>query len=132
LINYEPLQNIKTFILKNRDLTNIQFAELHDKLEIRGDEIQINRMEINSSVVKLFVEGVYGLNNNTDISIQVPLSNLKKPKEGKSKNAGIDSKTGPSVYLRVKPDKNGQLKVGLDVFKKLRKEDADAIEKDAQ
>ncbi len=133
LVNYAPLQNIKTFILKNRDLSNIEFAELHDKLEIKNNEIRINRMEIESSVLTVFVEGLYSLGGNTDISLQVPLSNLKKRKEGYTpKNAGVDAKMGPSVYLRVRPDKSGQLKVGLDVFKKLRKEDQDALDRGEQ
>jgi len=37
------------------------------------------------------------------------------------KNIGVDAKAGPSVYLRARPDKNGEIQLSLDVFKKLRK-----------
>ena len=113
--------------VSDNSVSNSQLVVL---IEIKNDDIKINRMEIQSSVITVFVEGVYSLKANTDISIQVPLSNLKKPKEGYDpKNAGIDARMGPSIYLRVRPDKNGQLKVGLDAFKKLRRQDTDATEK---
>jgi hypothetical protein len=66
-------------VFKNRNFENIQFVELKNKLEINRGDININRMEIQSSVISLFVEGLFSpRGGNTDNSVQVPLSNLKK------------------------------------------------------
>ncbi len=108
-------------IFKNRNLDDIQFAELKDSFELKGDEIYIHKMEIESSALTAFVEGIYSFGDNTNISIQVPLSNLKKRGDDyEVKNRGARRKAGASVYLRGKSDGNGGVKIGLDLFKKLR------------
>ncbi|MES2332734.1 MAG: AsmA-like C-terminal region-containing protein [Bacteroidota bacterium] len=122
LINFRPLQDVQTFVFKNRDFSDISFAEIKDKISFDKGSVTINRMEINSTVMSLFVEGVYGLNGNTDISIQVPLSNLKK--RGKAyipENAGADKGGGMSVFLRAKTDDDGAIKIKYDPFKRFRK-----------
>ncbi len=130
LINFEPIQKIKKYAFKNKDLTRVEFAELKDRFDINGYDITINRMEIQSSVLTLYVEGVYSLKNNTDISIQVPLSNMQKKEEDfKPANAGVNARAGPSIYLRARPDKNGDIKIGLDLFKKFKKEKSGKSEK---
>ncbi|MCY7290937.1 MAG: DUF3971 domain-containing protein, partial [Ferruginibacter sp.] len=78
LNNFEPIKKIQNFIFKKRDFDNIRFAELKDKLEIKNGVIKINKMEIQSTVLTLFVEGVYCKKSGTDLSIQIPLNNLKK------------------------------------------------------
>ncbi len=132
LVNFKPLENINSLVFKNRDFSNIEFAELKDRLIIGNNEVQINRMEITSSVLHMYAEGVYDLaKTNTDISIQIPLSNLKKQDENlKPKNKGVDAKTGASIYLRAKGNSNGEVKIGIDVFKKLRRNKKDKTEND--
>ena len=130
LNNFEPVKKLQNFLFKNRDFENIQFAELKDKLEIANQEIKINRMEIQSSVLSLFVEGLYSMKGNTDMSIQVPLRNLRKRKDGeKLKNEGTDKKAGTSLYLRGRPGRDGNIQFKADIFKKFRKDDdKDTIE----
>ena len=124
LIDFEPVKKLQNFLFKNRDFENIQFAELKDKLEIANQEIKINRMEIQSSVLSLFVEGLYSMKGNTDMSIQVPLKNLRKrKKDEKLVNEGADKKAGPSVFLRGRPGKDGNIQFKADIFKKFRKDD---------
>jgi len=121
LINHEPLQRIQQYVLKNRDLKNVEFAELTDTFDIKNGDIYIHRMPIQSSALTMYVEGIYSFADRTDISIQVPLTGLVK-KSGKfDKNDNDPGRPGPSIYLRAK-DKNGQVKVGLDLFKKFRKD----------
>ena len=123
LNNYEPIKKIQNFIFKKRDFDNIRFAELKDKLEIKGDEIKINRMEIQSSVLSLFVEGIYSKKGNTDISIQVPLSNLNKRAEDYNpENLGAAKSGGKSVFLRGRPGPDGKIGFKLDLFNKFGKE----------
>ena len=123
LIHFKPFENINNIVFKNRDFSDVQFAEINNTLNISKGEVQIKRMEIASSVLQLYVEGLYDFNHkNTDISIQVPLNNLNKSKnDTRKEKKGIDVKTGASVYLRAKNASDGSVKFGLDVFRKLRK-----------
>lgn len=123
LIHYAPLQKIGDLAFTNRNFDEIYFAELKDTFLLIDREIVINRMEIESTVLTLFVEGVYSLRGKTDISIQVPLSNIGKKDEGsKPKNIGADAKVGPSIYVRGTPGDDGNLKFKLDIFKKFRRD----------
>jgi hypothetical protein len=125
LVDFGPIKNIQFFLFKNRDFTNVKFAEIKDDLTFKKGEIGINRMEINSSVLSLFVEGVYGP-KNTDISIQVPMSNLKSRKDYQPENFGAGRTGGMSVFLRAKSDADGKVTIKYDPFKRFRKS---AVEK---
>lgn len=124
LQNFEPLNNLKSFVFKNRDMQNVQFAELKDKFIINGEDIFINRMEIQSSAFRLFLEGNYGTaKRNTDLLIQVPLSNLNDNSftaTDEPLNKGIKAKTGASVWLRAVNREDGKVKLKLTISKKLK------------
>jgi hypothetical protein len=127
LLNYEPISKVQDVAFKNRDFDHIYFAEIKDKIAIKGNEIWIPKLEIQSTVLSLFVEGIYDLaGKNTDFTIQVPISNIfKRDKDYKPKLKGSG---GASIYVRARTDDNGQLKFGLDVFNKLRKKKTITIE----
>ena len=123
LNNYEPIKKMQNILFKNRDFENIRFAELKDRLEIHGPEIKINRMEIQSTVLSFFVEGIYNTQKNTDISIQVPLNNLKKRgADYNPENIGTDKKGGKSIFLRGRPGSDGKVNFKIDLFNKYKKE----------
>lgn len=122
LKNFEPMQRLSNFLLKGRDFTDVQFSDISTQIEMHGTAVTVSRMEIESTVLTMFIEGTYDLKENSDLSIQVPLSNLKKRDQDIApENIGVDAKVGASVYLRVKPDKNGKTSISYDPFKKLRK-----------
>ncbi|MEO8764405.1 MAG: AsmA-like C-terminal region-containing protein [Ginsengibacter sp.] len=122
LINYEPVKKLQNFLFKKRDFNNIRFAELRDILEVGNRDIKINRMEIQSSVFSFFVEGIYSMKGNTDISIQVPLNNLKKRgADYNPENVGIDKKAR-SIFIRGRTGSDGNVSFKLDLFNKYRKE----------
>lgn len=121
LINFEPVQKVQQTVFKNRNFSDIQFADLHDVLEINGHIITINRMEIRSNVLTMFVEGMYSMKAGPDLSIQVPLSNLKANKDSVLVNKGIFSKTGPSARLRAQRGEDGKVKITWDPFNKATK-----------
>jgi hypothetical protein len=122
LINFAPLENIHNFLLGDRNFHEISFAEIHDDFKFKKGEIEISRMEINSNVLSLFVEGVYSLTGKTDISVQVPVSNLKKRKKDyKPQNEGTDRNGGMSVFLRATTAEDGTIKIKYDPFKRFRK-----------
>ncbi|MEJ7626805.1 MAG: AsmA-like C-terminal region-containing protein [Ferruginibacter sp.] len=123
LNNYEPLKKLQRFVFKNRDFENIRFAELKNRLEVKDREIKINRMEIQSTVLSMFVEGVYSQKGGTDMSIQVPLNNLKKrAADFNPENIGADKKGGRSIYIRGRPGADGNVAFKLDLFNKFDKE----------
>ena len=122
LVNFEPVQKIQQTVFKSRNFSDIQFADLHDLLEINGDNIIINRMEIRSTVITMFVEGIYNTKTGPDLSIQVPLSNLKANKDSVLVNKGISSKTGVSARLRAQKGDDGKIKISWDPFNKAGKQ----------
>ena len=129
LNDFEPIKKIQSFIFKKRDFDNIRFAELKDKLEIANQEIKINRMEIESTVLSMYVEGVFSMKGTTDISIQIPLSNLKKRDDDYiPKNNGLNKKAGKSIFLRGRPGTDGNIQFKLDLFNKFKKDKADSEE----
>lgn len=122
LKDFEPMQRLSNFLLKGRDFSDVQFGEITSNINMAGTLMNVSRMEVESTVITMFIEGQYDLKNRSDLSIQIPLSNLKKRDQDiPPENVGVDSKVGPSVYLRVKPDKNGKNTIGYDPFKKFRK-----------
>ncbi len=123
LNNYEPIKKLQRVIFKKRDFENIRFAELKNRFDISNQEIRINRMEIQSSVLSMFVEGLYSMKGNTDISIQVPLNNLKKRDSTYNpENIGLLKKAGKSLFIRGKPGDDGSIKFKIDLFNKYNKE----------
>jgi len=123
LINFEPVENISKKVFKDRNFSDVRFAELNDRFDIKGSAIKINRMEIESTVITLFVEGIYDTKRGTDMSIQVPLSNLKARSDDTIPAIkGVNSKTGLSVRLRAKTGNDGKLKITWDPFKKALKD----------
>ena len=121
-MNFAPFEQIHRKILKKRNLSDVRFADLHDSIEVRGENITINRMEIRSSVLTMFVNGMYNIKTGPDMSIQVPLSNLKANRDSVIVNKGTQRSPGISVRLRVRRGADGKLDVSWDPFDKANKE----------
>jgi hypothetical protein len=77
-------------------------------------------MEIRSTAVSMYVEGVFSFANNTDLSIQIPLKGQKKDQTAASENKGVNAKTGMSIFLRAKEDKDRKLKITYDPLARFR------------
>jgi uncharacterized protein involved in outer membrane biogenesis len=120
LKDFQPLMDIDNNFLQKRNLSDVSFAELKDRLDINGNEIYVHRMEISSTAVNMYVEGVYSFGNSTDLSIQVPLHGQKKDQTDSPKNKGVNAKTGMSVFLRAKDDKDGKVKISYDLLGRFR------------
>ncbi len=121
LTDLEALKNIQRYIFKNRNLDNIEFADLTNTFDIKNGDIYIHRMPIQSSALTMYVEGLYSFDDRTDISIRVPLSTLTKRTEDYVETKEIKpEQPGPSINLRA-TDQNGQIKIGLDNSKKVKK-----------
>ena len=120
LIDFEPLQKMAVFVLKKRDFSRVEFAEIKNTFEINGQTITIHKMEIQSNVLGLYVDGLYDLKGkNTDLVVQVPLKYLKKrAPDYQPENQGLDAKTGISVFVRAKNADNGEIDFKYGIFKK--------------
>jgi hypothetical protein len=78
LLDFEPLKRIQKVILKNRNFDRIRFATIANRFRLRGQELYIDRMEIESSALTLYVGGRYSFADRTNLRIQVPLLNLRR------------------------------------------------------
>lgn len=119
LINFDPAVKIAATAFKKRDFSHILFGDLTNELEINGSAITIHKMEIRSNVAILFVEGVYDTKKGTDMSIQIPLSNLSKSENTDLENTG---RVGMNIRLRAKTGDDGILKVSWDPFNNASKQ----------
>lgn len=123
LVRFQPLMDINSNFLKKRNVDDISFAEIKNRLELRGNDIVVNRMEVQSTAIGMFIEGIYSFGNNTDLSIQLPFKYLKKRDEDYvPTNKGVDSKTGMGIFLRAK-DKDGKIDIGYDPLGRFRNKD---------
>ena len=122
LIEFVPLQNVSNFLFKNRDQSNVQFGEINGHFNMKGTELDISRMEVQSTLLTLYVEGRYSLKDSTDLGIQVPLSNLKsRDQHIPPENIGTDKRVGASIFLRARSGKDGKTAITYDPFKKFKK-----------
>lgn len=119
LNKFEPVEKVGAAAFKNRNFSYIQFGELINRLDINGTAITVHKMEIRSSVIDLFAEGIYDTKRGTDMSIQVPLSNLSNADDKSLVNKG---RVGANIRLRAKTAEDGKLKVSWDPFNKASKE----------
>ena len=118
LLNFSPLTKLSNFALKNRDLSHVYFSQLHDTFGFSRDTVSFNKMEIQSCVLVMFVEGVYKLDGQyTNADIQVPFNNLKKRKD-KLENVGVDAKHGLSIYVHAYNTGAEPLHYKFGLFKK--------------
>lgn len=122
LLEFEPLQKVSNFLFKNRDLSDVQFGEINAHFYLKGTELDVSRMEVQSTIFTLYVEGRYSLVDSTDLSIQVPLNNLKTRNQHiPPENIGIDKRVGASVFLRAHKGKEGTTVVTYDPFMRFKK-----------
>jgi hypothetical protein len=122
LVNVQPLQKMSNFLFKKRDFDNVEFAQINGHFDVANRDLDIDRMRVESSVLTLYLEGKYSLDAKTDLTIQIPLSNLKsRDKNYKPQEVAEDGKVGPSVFLRARTDEKGQTAISYDPFNKRRK-----------
>ncbi|HET9278060.1 MAG TPA: AsmA-like C-terminal region-containing protein, partial [Flavitalea sp.] len=117
LNDFEPLKKISISVFKKQDFSTIRFADLQNRLQVKGTAIIIDKMEIRSTALILFAEGVYDVKKGTDMSIKFPIRNMVK-KNDSIDLISSDIKTGPSIRVRAKTGDDGKLKISWDPFRR--------------
>ncbi len=112
IIDFKPFLKVKKMFFKTRSLEHVQFAPIRNEVEVRGNEVIVKPMEIESNVITLFLEGIYSFGDKTDLMVQIPFSNLKKRDKG-YRLTKHDPKALKSLYLRAVQE-SGEVTIKLD------------------
>lgn len=115
LLNFEPIISVGKFAFPFRDLNNITFDNLNGRFDIRGQKININPMQINSSLLNMDVAGVYSLTTGTNIAVDVPLRNPKKDADVTDKEElKARRMKGIVLHLLATDGEDGKIKIKLN------------------
>jgi hypothetical protein len=115
LLNFEPVKNVGKFAFPMRDLDNIAFNNLNGKFDIRGDQITINPMQINTSLLNMNIAGIYSFNRGTNITLDVPLRNPKKDEDLTDRQEIKDRRMkGIVLHLLATDGEDGKIKIKLN------------------
>ena len=114
LNNFEPFEKIGNFLFRNRNMAHVTFRDIKNRLDLNGDKIHINPMRIESSAFTMAIEGVYGLKNGTNISIDLPLRNPQKDADILNDSLRVlRSMKGIVLRLQAIDGEDGKVKIKL-------------------
>jgi hypothetical protein len=122
LNHFEPVEKVQQTAFKKQNFSEIRFANLKNMIEIKGTAFIVKKMEIRSSALTMFVEGVYDTKRGTNMSIQLPVRNLFKNNAETDLTEAGKRGHGISIRLRAQTGDDGKLKVSWDPFKKALKD----------
>lgn len=115
LLSFEPVKSVGKFAFPFRDLDNITFTNLNGKFDVRGQNITINPMQINSSLLNMDIAGVYSLGRGTNIALDVPLRNPKKDQEIADRQERKERRMkGIVLHLLATDGDDGKIKIKLN------------------
>ncbi|MCB9287643.1 MAG: hypothetical protein H6560_10010 [Lewinellaceae bacterium] len=112
LISLPALDSLQGFLLRNRRLSNIEFATLENSFELRGQELMVDHFFVASTALSFGVEGRYALGEegDTNLLFEVPFANLFwQGKEVDALEKLQEKKLGPSILLRATAGEDGGL-----------------------
>lgn len=104
LNNFEPMKKLARFI-NEKELENIRFSELKNKLIIENNKITIPEMEIKSSISNISVMGTHSFNQEMDYKLAVPIKDFKKKHPDNDAAFGAieeDNKGHSKLFLTIK------------------------------
>jgi hypothetical protein len=114
LVNFEPMYKIGNFAFPNRDFSNITFMNLKNTLSISRDKVTIPPMEIRSSVLNIYLSGVYSFGKGTDIGMLIPLRNPRRDESITDADEKRErSLKGIVLNLRAVDGEDGKVKIRL-------------------
>ena len=111
-VDFKPIENVGKHVFPKRDFKNISIDQLNGEVTIKNGLLTVAPMQINTSVIKMDVEGDYGIKAGTALNIDVYLRNPDKDKDEISKTVLAEKrKKGVCIHLQVVDDKKGGTKI---------------------
>jgi|GEM_PF-2689938 len=110
LTNFIPLKKLEKFILRSRDLANLDIRDLSLDFSMKNGLINLPLTEVNTSVLNVFMKGTYGAKSGTDLALLIPLRNPKRDEIREAKGMDVDKKRGLKLYLKAQDDETGTVK----------------------
>ncbi len=102
ILNFKPMLDIRKLVFKNRAWNNVQLASLRTTFVLEGENILVDRMKVQANVLYFFLDGVYSFGNKTDLSIQIPMNNLKrKAPKNHLEIREVEDVKGQILYLKA-------------------------------
>ena len=120
IVDFDPFLKIKKMIFKSRPLEHVQLAPIVQDFVIKGKEVEVKKMQIESNVITFFLDGVYSFGDKTDLNIQIPLSNLRKRDSTYQFKEYDPESIGSNIFLKA-VDENGKLNIKYVTRKKARR-----------
>ncbi len=121
LTHFEPIKQVQRFLFKRRNFDQIRFATIQNEFNLTGKMLNISKMAVESSVLTMFVEGVYSFENKTDLLVQIPLSNFKRRSaDYELVKHDLRNLKGSNIFLRA-IEIDGSMKIKYDLFKRGRR-----------
>jgi hypothetical protein len=120
IIDFDPFLKMKKLIFRKRALEHVLFAPIVHEFVVKGKEVEVKKMQIESNVMTFFLDGTYSLGDKTDLNIQIPLSNLRK-RDSTYQFKEYDPETiGSNIFLKA-VEENGKVNIKYVMKKKARK-----------
>ena len=111
-VDFKPIENVGKHVFPKRDFKNISIDQLNGEVTIKNGLLTVAPMQINTSVIKMDVEGDYGIKAGTALNIDVYLRNPDKDKDEINKTVIAENrKKGVCIHLNVLDDKKGGTKI---------------------
>ncbi len=120
ILNFKPMLDIRKLVFKNRAWDNVRLAPLRTKFILKGEEIDVNRMKVQANVLYFFLDGVYSFGDKTNLSIQIPMNNLKrKAPQNQLEIREIEDVKGQILYLRA-INEGEEVRIRYDKMKRFK------------
>lgn len=103
LNNFEPMKKLSRFV-DVKELDNIKFSELKNKIYIENRKVVIPEMEIKSNASNISIMGTHTFDQEMDYKLKVPLKNFKKKPDKDEAFGAIeeDNKGNSVLFLTIK------------------------------
>lgn len=111
LLNFEPIMKVGKFAFPLRDVENITFSDLSGSLNLRGEQVDINKLTISSSVLNFDIDGIYSFGRGTNLALTVPLRNSKNDVNLATKEERKAVRERGIVLHLIAYDNEGKIKV---------------------
>lgn len=103
LLHFKPLMRLGKMLFGKKRVDTVKFKKMSNHLLVNGNEITIPRMDIQTSLINMRLEGVFNMKVGSDLRMEIPL--FEKDKMLWMPNAA----KGYSVYVHGIDDAAGRM-----------------------